>query len=122
MTTAPPTDRLLPFTILCHRNPNMTEDDFHTHWTTRHGPLVREWLARHGVLKYTQVPPPVPFPSPLPSPLPSLSPVPIQHQHPSAESPAQPTAFCTPLRESPPQYQTHPRPQSATSPAACRGT
>lgn len=51
----PDQERLLRFTILCYRNPTMTEDEFHKHWTTRHGPLVKEWLARHGVLKYTQV-------------------------------------------------------------------
>ncbi|KAH6644247.1 EthD domain-containing protein [Boeremia exigua] len=45
---------LLRITVLAHRNRNLTEEQFHAHWTTRHAPLVASWLQRHGVVKYTQ--------------------------------------------------------------------
>jgi hypothetical protein len=47
--------RLLRFTILTYRKPGLSEEEFHSHWTTTHVPLVQDWLARHGILKYTQV-------------------------------------------------------------------
>ncbi|KAI4209545.1 MAG: hypothetical protein LQ351_007536 [Letrouitia transgressa] len=47
-------ERLLRLTILIYRKSTVTEDEFHKRWLTRQGPLVREWLARHGVLKYIQ--------------------------------------------------------------------
>lgn len=48
-------ERLLRLTILIYRKSTIAEDEFHKRWLTRQGPLVREWLARHGVLKYIQV-------------------------------------------------------------------
>lgn len=50
----PTKERLLRFTILAYRREGVTEDEFHHHWTHTHAPLVREWLARHGILRYTQ--------------------------------------------------------------------
>jgi hypothetical protein len=47
--------RLVRFTILVKRNPALTEEEFHSYWTTKHVPQVQDWLTRHGILKYTQV-------------------------------------------------------------------
>ena len=51
---SPTKERLLRFTILAYRREDITEEEFHHHWTHNHAPLVREWLARHGILRYTQ--------------------------------------------------------------------
>lgn len=47
--------RLLRFCMLIKRNPSMSVDEFNDYWTNTHGPIVKEWLQRHGVVKYTQV-------------------------------------------------------------------
>lgn len=49
------TDNLLRITVFAHRNPALSEEQFHAHWTTKHAPLVSSWLQRHGVAKYIQV-------------------------------------------------------------------
>ncbi|KAF2095936.1 hypothetical protein NA57DRAFT_78710 [Rhizodiscina lignyota] len=36
------------------RNPKLSEEEFHKYWTEDHAPLVSEWLAGHGVLRYVQ--------------------------------------------------------------------
>lgn len=51
----PQKESLLKVSITHRRNPNMTEEEYHKYWTEVHAPLVAEWLARHGVVKYTQV-------------------------------------------------------------------
>lgn len=48
-------ERVLKFTVMQHRNPEITEDEFNEHWTKRHAPISSAWLARHNILKYTQV-------------------------------------------------------------------
>lgn len=47
--------RLVRFSMMIRRRPNMSEDEFQHYWTEMHGPIVKEWLARHGFIKYTQV-------------------------------------------------------------------
>lgn len=49
--------RLVKVTILAYRKSGMSEEDFHYHWTTVHPPIVRNWLIRHGIVRYTQVSP-----------------------------------------------------------------
>jgi len=46
---------VIRYTAMVYRNPQMSEEDFHKHWCAEHGPLVRDWLQHHGILKYTQV-------------------------------------------------------------------
>jgi len=46
---------VIRYTAMIYRNPQMSEEDFHKHWCAEHGPLVRDWLQHHGILKYTQV-------------------------------------------------------------------
>lgn len=48
-------EQVLKITILQHRNPSMTEDKFHTHWTEKHAPLASAWFARNNILGYRQV-------------------------------------------------------------------
>lgn len=58
MSTAPSADgkpRLLRITMYVKRKEGTSEEDFSKYWTERHAPLVSEWLARHGVVRYTQV-------------------------------------------------------------------
>lgn len=47
--------KLLRFTMLVHRVKGMSEDDFHEHWSNRHQAIVKEWLQKHGCVKYVQV-------------------------------------------------------------------
>jgi hypothetical protein len=37
------------------RSVNITEEEFHNHWSTHHAPLVTPWLKRSGILEYNQV-------------------------------------------------------------------
>ena len=57
--SAPPTEdgktRLLRVAMYVKRKPGLSEDDFNKHWTEKHAPLVSEWLARHGIVRYVQV-------------------------------------------------------------------
>jgi hypothetical protein len=48
-------ERVLKFTVMQHRNPNISEDEFNTYWTTKHAVAAATWLQRNGVLGYTQV-------------------------------------------------------------------
>ncbi|KAJ5103178.1 hypothetical protein N7532_003707 [Penicillium argentinense] len=50
----PEAKKLVRVTVVLYRNPALTEDEFHRYWSEVHGPLVRGWLARHGIVKYTQ--------------------------------------------------------------------
>jgi len=51
----PEKERLIRISFLAHRNESMTEDEFNQYWTQKHAPLVSDWLAKYGVIKYTQV-------------------------------------------------------------------
>jgi hypothetical protein len=33
----------------------MTEDEFHEYWNNKHQSVVKDWLVKHGVIKYVQV-------------------------------------------------------------------
>ncbi|KAG4424774.1 hypothetical protein IFR04_002122 [Cadophora malorum] len=46
--------RVLKLTIMQHRNPSMSEEDFHAHWTRKHAPLASAWLQRNEIISYTQ--------------------------------------------------------------------
>ncbi|KAH9215403.1 EthD domain-containing protein [Leptodontidium sp. 2 PMI_412] len=46
--------RVLKLTIMQRRNPNLTEEEFHAHWTTKHASLASAWLRRNGIIGYTQ--------------------------------------------------------------------
>ncbi|KAF1357566.1 hypothetical protein EJ07DRAFT_167486 [Lizonia empirigonia] len=48
------TENLIRITVLANRNPNISEAEFHKHWTEKHAPLVSSWLQRHGIVKYIQ--------------------------------------------------------------------
>ena len=47
--------RVLKFTVMQHRNLNISEEEFNTYWITKHAAVVATWLQRNGVLGYTQV-------------------------------------------------------------------
>ncbi len=49
--------RLLRLTILQCKNPKLTDAEFHKHWTEHHAPIASGWLARNGIIGYTQVRP-----------------------------------------------------------------
>ncbi|KAJ5084077.1 hypothetical protein NUU61_008656 [Penicillium alfredii] len=46
--------QLVRLTMAVYRNPALSEEEFHRHWSQVHGPLVREWLAKNGIIRYTQ--------------------------------------------------------------------
>ncbi|OCT52928.1 hypothetical protein CLCR_10886 [Cladophialophora carrionii] len=46
--------RLVKLSLFAKRKSHLTEDEFHRHWTEKHRALVLDWLARHGIVKYTQ--------------------------------------------------------------------
>ena len=50
----PTKERLIRVTILSHRREGITEEEFHHHWTHVHAPLIQQWLADNGILRYTQ--------------------------------------------------------------------
>ena len=55
------TEGLTRISVFANRNPSLSEEEFHAHWTEKHGPLVSSWLQKHGIIRYTQVlPPPSP--------------------------------------------------------------
>ncbi|KAH8655365.1 EthD domain-containing protein [Xylariales sp. PMI_506] len=37
------------------KNPNITHEQFYHHWENIHGPLVKPWAQKHGIISYTQV-------------------------------------------------------------------
>lgn len=47
--------QLLKLTLFAKRKQGMSEDDFGKYWTEKHAPLVKEWLAKHGIVRYAQV-------------------------------------------------------------------
>ena len=46
---------MLVWTVCAYRKPTMSEEEFHHYMTSVHAPLVRECLARHGIVRYTMV-------------------------------------------------------------------
>ena len=49
--------KVVRLSLLARRKEGMSEEEFHRHWTHVHAPLVVEWLARYGTVRYTQVRP-----------------------------------------------------------------
>lgn len=50
-------ERILRITVLQYKSSKLTDDEFHKHWTQKHAPIASGWLARNGILGYTQVRP-----------------------------------------------------------------
>ncbi|OSS53960.1 hypothetical protein B5807_00786 [Epicoccum nigrum] len=48
------TEGLIRISVFANRNPSLSEEEFHAHWTEKHGPLVSSWLQKHGIIRYTQ--------------------------------------------------------------------
>lgn len=49
------TEKLIRITTLIPRKKGMSKSDFYKHWTTAHGPMVVDFMMRHGVVEYRQV-------------------------------------------------------------------
>lgn len=49
------TEKLIRITTLIPRKKGMTEKEFYKHWTEVHGPMVVDFMMRHGVVEYRQV-------------------------------------------------------------------
>lgn len=49
------TEHLIRITSLIPRKKGMSQAAFYKHWTTIHGPLVLDFMTRHGVVEYRQV-------------------------------------------------------------------
>ena len=49
------TEKLIRITTLLPRRKGMSKEDFYKHWTNVHGPLVLDFMMRHGVVEYRQV-------------------------------------------------------------------
>jgi hypothetical protein len=48
-------ERVLKFTVMQNRNPNISEEEFNSYWTRKHAAVAAAWLQRNGILGYTQV-------------------------------------------------------------------
>ena len=48
-------EKLLKFTVMQHRNPTITEEEFNRYWTQKHSVIAATWLQRNGILGYRQV-------------------------------------------------------------------
>ena len=48
------TEKLIRITTLIPRKKGMTHEQFYKHWTTVHGPMVLDFMMRHGVVEYRQ--------------------------------------------------------------------
>lgn len=48
-------ERYIRITSLIPRKKGTTAEAFHKHWATVHGPLVLDFMMRHGVVEYRQV-------------------------------------------------------------------
>ena len=55
MASDPKQAKVVRFSLFARRNKGLSEEEFHRHWSEVHGPLVVEWLARYGTVRYTQV-------------------------------------------------------------------
>ncbi|EAW16914.1 EthD domain-containing protein [Aspergillus fischeri NRRL 181] len=48
-------NRNLRVTMFAFKKDEISEEEFHNHWSKVHAPIVAEFLAKAGVIKYTQV-------------------------------------------------------------------
>lgn len=39
------------------KRPDISHEEFYHHWEHVHGPLVKPWMEKHGIISYTQVRP-----------------------------------------------------------------
>ncbi|KAH8811069.1 EthD domain-containing protein [Xylogone sp. PMI_703] len=46
--------KLLRLSILQRKSSKLTDAEFHKHWTEHHAPIASSWLARNGIVGYTQ--------------------------------------------------------------------
>ncbi|KAJ9603538.1 hypothetical protein H2200_011724 [Cladophialophora chaetospira] len=46
--------RFIRLSFFAKRKSHLTENEFHEYWTQRHRALAADWLAKHGVVRYTQ--------------------------------------------------------------------
>lgn len=53
--------RLLRLTLMQYKNPKITDEEFQKHWSEHHAPIASAWLARNGIVGYTQVKPNLSF-------------------------------------------------------------
>ncbi|KAH6671368.1 EthD domain-containing protein [Halenospora varia] len=54
MASIPQSQKVLKLTIFQQRNPSLTEEEFHKHWTEKYAALASAWFAKNGILGYTQ--------------------------------------------------------------------
>jgi hypothetical protein len=47
-------ERLLRFAMLVHRRARMSEDVFYEYWTKKRQSVVKDWLVKHGIVRYIQ--------------------------------------------------------------------
>jgi hypothetical protein len=47
--------KLLCWTVYAYRKPGINEDDYHKYMSEVHGPLVKELLARYGIIRFSMV-------------------------------------------------------------------
>lgn len=47
--------RLLRLTLMQYKNPKISDEEFQKHWSEHHAPIASSWLARNGIVGYTQV-------------------------------------------------------------------
>lgn len=50
-----PNTRLVRLSMYVKRREGMNIDEFNAYWTNTHAPKVKQWLAKHGVVRYVQV-------------------------------------------------------------------
>lgn len=48
------TEPLIRITSFINRKPSISPDEFYRYWTQVHGPLVHDFMLRHGVVEYVQ--------------------------------------------------------------------
>ena len=47
--------KLVKLSLYAKRKTGLTEDEFHRNWAQGHRAITADWLAKYGVVKYTQV-------------------------------------------------------------------
>ncbi|KAM0259619.1 hypothetical protein ACHAQJ_003198 [Trichoderma viride] len=47
-------ERVLRLTLMQYKNPKLSDAEFQKHWSEHHAPLASGWLARNGIIGYTQ--------------------------------------------------------------------
>lgn len=55
MATPSRPDKVVVSVSFVQKNPDLTLEQFYHHWEHVHGPLVKPWALKHGIINYTQV-------------------------------------------------------------------